>query len=109
MQINTKNDLINYFHEGEKNDQFIGVENEKFIFDPSTDSRATYSKVRDVLLYLKKFGWEEIKEGENIIGLSLDGKNISLEPGNQIELAGKKLKNIHQTCSESYIFLDQMN
>ena len=108
MFIETKDDLINYFHKGEKNNQFIGVENEKFLFDLSTNSRATYSKVRDVLIYLKKFGWQEVKEGENIIGLNLDGKNISLEPGNQFELAGSKLKSIHETCSESYVFSDQM-
>ena len=109
MFIENKDDLINYFHQGEKNDQYIGIENEKFLFDISTNSRATYLKVRDVLIYLKKFGWQLVKEGENIIGLSQDDKNISLEPGNQIELAGSKLKSIHETCSESYVFSDQLN
>lgn len=108
MLIDTKDDLINYFHTGGKNDQFIGVENEKFLFDLSTNTRATYSKVRDVLIYLKKFGWHEVKEKENITGLTHGDKNISLEPGNQIELAGSKLKNIHETCSESYVFSSQM-
>ena len=108
MFINSKEDLINYFHQGAKKDLFIGVENEKFLFDGSTNSRATYQKINQVLNYLKKFGWKEIKEGKNIIGLSKNGKNISLEPGNQIELAGAKLKNIHETCSESFVFLDQM-
>jgi len=108
MFINSKEDLINYFHQGAKKDLFIGVENEKFLFDGSTNSRATYQKINQVLNYLKKFGWKEIKEGKNIIGLSQNGKNISLEPGNQIELAGTKLKNIHEVCSESFVFLDQM-
>ncbi len=108
MLINSKEDLINFFHQGAKKEIFIGLENEKFLFDQSTNSRATYSKVRDVLHYLKKFGWQEVTEGENLIGLTNNGKNISLEPGNQIELAGAKLKNIHETCSESFVFLDQM-
>jgi len=108
MFINSKEDLINYFHQGAKKDLLIGVENEKFLFDGSTNSRATYQKINQVLNYLKKFDWKEIKEGKNIIGLSQNGKNISLEPGNQIELAGTKLKNIHEKCSESFIFLDQM-
>ena len=108
MFINSKEDLINYFHQGAKKDLLIGVENEKFLFDGSTNSRATYQKINQVLNYLKKFGWKEIKEGKNIIGLSQNGKNISLEPGNQIELAGTKLKNIHEVCSESFVFLDQM-
>jgi|TARA_B100000315_G_scaffold223785_1_gene228879 glutamate--cysteine ligase len=108
MFINSKEDLINYFHQGAKKDLLIGVENEKFLFDGSTNSRATYSKVKDALHYLKKFGWKETTEGENLIGLKDNGKNISLEPGNQIELSGEKLKNIHEACSESFIFLDQM-
>ena len=108
MFINSKEDLINYFHQGAKKNLLIGVENEKFLFDGSTNSRATYQKINQVLNYLKKFGWKEIKEGKNIIGLSQNGKNISLEPGNQIELAGTKLKNIHEMCSESFVFLDQM-
>ena len=108
MFINSKEDLINYFHQGAKKDLLIGVENEKFLFDQSSNSRATYSKVKDVLHYLKKFGWKETTEGENLIGLKDNGKNISLEPGNQIELAGTKLKNIHEMCSESFVFLDQM-
>jgi len=108
MFINSKEDLINYFHQGSKKELFVGVENEKFLFDQSSNSRATYLKVKDVLYYLKKFGWQEVTEGENLIGLKDNGKNISLEPGNQIELSGEKLKNIHDACSESFIFLDQM-
>jgi len=108
MFIKSKEELINYFHKGAKKELFIGVENEKFLFDQTTNSRADYSKVKEVLNYLKKFGWQEITEGENLIGLKNNGKNISLEPGNQIELSGAKLKNIHEACSESFTFLDEM-
>ena len=96
MFINSKEDLINYFHQGSKKELFVGVENEKFLFDQSSNSRATYLKVKNVLYYLKKFGWQEVTEGENLIGLKDNRKNISLEPGNQIELSGEKLKNIHE-------------
>jgi glutamate--cysteine ligase len=108
MFIKSKEDLINYFHQGSKKELFIGVENEKFLFDRIKSSRATYQKVKDVFYYLKKFGWQEVTEGENLIGLENNGKNISLEPGNQIELSGEKLKSIHETCSESFVFLNQM-
>ena len=104
MFINSKEDLINYFHQGAKKDLLIGVENEKFLFDQSTNSRATYPKVKEVLNYLKKFGWKEITEGENLIGLKNNGKNISIEPGNQIELAGTKLKNIHENVFRVFCF-----
>jgi len=108
MFINTKEELINYFHKGAKKELFIGVENEKFLFDQTTNSRAAYPKVKEVLNYLKKFGWQEITEGEHLIGLKNNGKNISLEPGNQIELSGAKLDSIHLTCIESYKFLDEL-
>ena len=43
-QINSKQDLINYFEKGcKKEDQLgIGVEHEKFIFDNLTDQRANF-------------------------------------------------------------------
>ena len=44
---------------------------------------------------LNEFGWKPIMENQNIIGLKKSGKNITLEPGNQIELSGDQLNNIH--------------
>ena len=54
------------------------------------------------------FGWKKIFEDENIIGLNLKDAQVTLEPGNQIELAGGKLNNIHEVCSESFKFQDQL-
>ena len=34
---------------------------------------------------------------------------ITLEPGNQIELSGSQLSNIHEVCSESYEFQKKLN
>ena len=48
----------------------------------------------------RRFGWEPILEGDNIIGLKTDGAAISLEPGGQFELSGAPLENLHQTCEE---------
>ena len=36
------------------------------------------------------------------------GKNITLEPGNQIELSGEKLNNIHEACAESHDYLFEL-
>ena len=58
---------------------------------------------------LMEFGWKPIKEKGNIIGLSKDGRNITLEPGNQIELSGAKLINIHEACAESQDYLFELN
>ena len=109
MQIKSKKNIIDHFNKGIKKKLFIGVENEKFLFEEKSNKRASYNKVRQTLENLKNnFQWEEVKEDGNLIGLKLGGKSISLEPGNQIELAGDKLENIHQVCSESYSFQDQL-
>jgi len=110
MEINSKDQIINYFLSGAKKNVFIGVENEKFLFQEKNNVRATYSDIKKVFEILnKKFKWKEVKENENIVGLKIDGKSISLEPGNQIELSGDKLSNIHEVCSESYDFQNQLD
>ena len=57
---------------------------------------------------LIEFGWNPILEKKNIIGLNKGGKNITLEPGNQIELSGDKLNNIHEACAESHDYLFEL-
>ena len=110
MEINSKDQIINYFLSGAKKNVFIGVENEKFLFQEKNNVRATYSDMKKVFeIFKKKFKWKEVKENENIVGLKTDGKSISLEPGNQIELSGDKLSNIHEVCSESYDFQNQLD
>ena len=52
--------------------------------------------------------FESSFEKENIISLNKDGKNIPLEPGNQIELSGDKLNNIHEACAESQDYLFEL-
>ena len=109
MQINSKEKIIEHFKNGIKKDQFIGVENEKFLFFKSKNQRIDYDNIRKILeKFQKKYNWDPINEGQYLIGLKHEGKSISLEPGNQIELAGEKLKNIHSVCSESYTFQDQL-
>ena len=109
MKINSKDEIIEYFKSGCKKSFSIGVENEKFLFDIKSNSRANYRQVKDVLNFLKKFGWKEINEDLNIIGLTKNGQSITLEPGNQIELAGGLCKNIHEVCSESFTFQEQLD
>ena len=109
MKINNKEDIINYFKSGFKDKQLIGVENEKFLFDKKSNSRANYDQVKNILNFLRSFGWKEIYEDSNIIGLNKSGQSITLEPGNQIELAGGLCENIHQVCSESFVFQKQLD
>ena len=109
MKINSKDDIIEYFKNGYKKKFSIGVENEKFLFDINSKSRANYKQIKNVLDFLKKFGWKEISEDNNLIGLNNNKQSITLEPGNQIELSGGLCENVHQVCAESFKFQKQLD
>ena len=108
--INSKNQIIDYFNSGIKltKDFKIGIEHEKFLFDIKNDRRIDYSKIKQMFKALMEFGWNPILERGNIIGLNKGGKNITLEPGNQIELSGEKLNHIHEACAESQDYLFEL-
>ena len=108
--IKNKENIIEYFKSGIKksNKIKIGVEHEKFIFDNKTNRRINYSTTVKMFNQLYEFGWKPIFENQNIIALSKGDRNITLEPGNQIELAGAKLNNIHEACAESYEYLFEL-
>ncbi len=105
--ITSKEQIINYFKSGikDKKDFKIGIEHEKFLFDVNNNTRIDYVKIRKMFSALSEFGWKPVFEKENIVALKKDGKNITLEPGNQIELSGDILNNIHEACAESQDYL----
>ena len=109
MNIN-KEYIIKYFNKGSKRslECGIGVEHEKLLFLNKDNKRIKYSIILKIFKELYEFGWKPKYEGNNIIALQKNNKNISLEPGNQIELSGAKLKNIHQICSESQDYLFEL-
>ena len=108
--IDKKEHIIKYFESGIKNyNRFkIGIEHEKFIFNVKTNKRIDYPTILKMFEKLYEFGWKPILENKNIIGLKKNSKNISLEPGNQIELSGEKLNNIHEACAESQEYLFEL-
>ena len=108
--INTKTKIIQYFETGIKNKKNfkIGIEHEKFLFNNQNNKRIDYLKIKEMFSVLQEFGWKPILEKENIIGLNKGGKNITLEPGNQIELSGDKLNHIHEACAESHDYLFEL-
>jgi glutamate--cysteine ligase len=105
--ITSKEHIIKYFNSGIRSStQFkIGIEHEKFLFNLKTNKRVNYPTILKMFEGLYEFGWKPILENENIIGLKKNGKSITLEPGNQIELSGDQLNNIHEACSESQDYL----
>ena len=106
----SKENIIEYFKSGIKDEKDfkIGIEHEKFLFNSKNNRRIDYPKVREMFSALSEFGWSPNKEKGNIIGLTKEGKNITLEPGNQIELSGEKLNNIHEACAESHDYLFEL-
>ena len=111
--ITTKENIIQYFQKGIKNKDNlkIGVEHEKFIFNKSR-KRVDYQTICKIFDLLKNFGWRPIYEGNNIIALKKNNCQITLEPGNQIELSGARLNNIHDVCKEAHDYtfeLKQIN
>ena len=108
--LDNKSDIVDYFNNGCKKEKHlkIGVEHEKFFFENKFKNRINFSTVIKIFDYLTKFGWKPIKEGQKIVSLSREDQKITLEPGNQIELSGARLNNIHLTCDESYNFLEEL-
>ncbi|SMX27020.1 Glutamate--cysteine ligase GshA [Pelagimonas phthalicica] len=87
-----------------KEDWRIGTEHEKFGYCRDTHKPLPYEGERSIKAVLEalrdRHGWAPLEEAGNIIGLTKDGANISLEPGGQLELSGAPLETIHQTCDE---------
>ena len=108
--INSKEQIIEYFKSGirDTKDFKIGIEHEKFLFNKKNNKRIDYSKIKEMFAALLEFGWNPILEKGDIIGLNKGGKNITLEPGNQIELSGDKLNHIHEACAESQDYLFEL-
>jgi glutamate--cysteine ligase len=111
--INSRDDLVRHLSDGCKpQDEWrIGTEHEKFVYDLRTHKPLAYEGtpgIRALLEGMRRFGWQDVNEGENIIGLSQNGASLSLEPGGQFELSGAPLKSVHETCAETNIHLEQV-
>jgi len=82
----------------------IGTEHEKFGYCQDSLMPLPYEgdrSIKSVLTGLRdRFNWTPVEEAGNIIGLTKEGANVSLEPGGQLELSGAPLETIHQTCDE---------
>ncbi|HEX7741817.1 MAG TPA: glutamate--cysteine ligase [Sphingobium sp.] len=110
--IESRDDLVRHLSKGMKPKSAwrIGTEHEKFVYDLKTHKPIAYEGkpgVRQLLEGMGRFGWQPVKEGDNIIGNSLNGASLSLEPGGQFELSGAPLKSIHETCAEVNTHLAQ--
>ncbi len=94
-----------------KADWRIGTEHEKFGWLTDTRAPLPYAGDRSISALfagLQGFGWAPVLEADNVIGMTRNGANISLEPGGQFELSGAPLENLHQGAAELQNHLDEV-
>lgn len=94
--------IVNYFKSGEKEDlkPKLGIEIEHHIVDKDTGTPITYRSndkkigVQEVLEKLSQFYPEKGFEDGEILSLTADDANITLEPANQLEISIAPYENI---------------
>ena len=104
--IEKKHELEAYFHDaGKPRERWrVGTEYEKVGIYRDTGQAIPYFGKRGVDFILRelieRFGWEPEEQEGNIIALTRDKAQITLEPGGQIELSGEPCESIHCTYAE---------
>src|SRR5215470_363590 len=111
--IESRRQLVEYFAAGSKPRAAwrMGTEHEKFGFDQATLKPLAYDGergVRAMLEGLRRFGWDPVTEGNNIIALGRGKASITLEPGGQFELSGAPLETLHETAAENAQHLEEV-
>ncbi|WP_135449827.1 glutamate--cysteine ligase [Tabrizicola caldifontis] len=90
----------------------IGAEHEKFGWLTDTRAPLPYAGPRSISAIfdglVARYGWQPVREGENVIGLARNGANISLEPGGQFELSGAPLASTIEVAAELQTHLDEV-
>ena len=106
--------LAEYMEAGNKPraDWRIGTEHEKFGWLTDTHAPLPYAGDRSISAIFAalqaRYGWTPLTEGENVIGLTRNGANVSLEPGGQFELSGAPLSDMGQVAAELQTHLDEV-
>ena len=95
-----------------KADWRIGTEHEKFGWLTDTRQPLPYAGERSISALFAgleaRHGWTPLRERENVIGMTRNGANISLEPGGQFELSGAAVADMHATAAELQGHLDEV-
>jgi glutamate--cysteine ligase len=109
-QINT---YVNYFEnaESKKECHKIGVEFEHLILNADLTALSYFEKmgIEELLEELaKNNAWEEIYEGEHLVGLNSEHKAVTLEPGGQLELSIIPFSDLKQIEKIYLDFIDEL-
>ena len=95
-----KEDILQVYKQGCKQDQTIGIEYERLPIFSDTLKAADYYSEFGICNFLRTFAreenWDYITDDYNIIGLKQEHDTITLEPGCQLELSIKPEKTIFE-------------
>lgn len=112
--IEDERQLVDYLASGAKpRDAFgFGTEHEKFLFRTRDLKPVPYDGPQGIGALLeglaKRYDWTPHLEDGKLIALSRDGCTVTLEPGGQLELSGRILTSLHQTCDEVHTHLAEV-
>jgi glutamate--cysteine ligase len=105
-EIEDVSQLAEFFRAGETppEQNRVGTEHEKIGLYADDLAPIPYEGDRGIAALLavlhREYGFEALRDGENLVGLERDGASITLEPGGQLELSGAPLSTLHETCRE---------
>lgn len=104
--IESLEQLVEYFHDGEKDvaQRGVGTEHEKFVFRRDDYEMVSYEEEYGIGDMMEEFAecynCEAGYDGDNIVAVQENGAAITLEPGGQLELSGYITKTVHETETE---------
>jgi len=113
-EIGHRQELVDYFLDScsSQGELKIGTEFENLGVFAHSGKAIPYRSKRGVASILsglsQKFGWESMKEDNELIALSRENSWVTLEPGGQIELSTSIDDDIHQIKSELEIFITEI-
>jgi glutamate--cysteine ligase len=105
-RIESKDQLLDFFYRGAKKRSEIGVgtEHEKFFICRGDHHVVSFDEpngLEDIFRTLvNKDDWQPTWQDDSVIGISKDGRSITLEPGGQVELSGDICQTVFETQRE---------
>lgn len=105
--------IVNYIKSGEKNpeDFAVGFESEHFVVDENSLNTISYygeNGIAESMEEISKLGYDKHVEDGNILGLSKDRFDISVEPASQFELALASRKNINDLYEDYKVAMGEI-
>jgi len=114
IAIEDTSQLIQYFQEGTKPKENwkIGIEVEILGTFCSTGKSIPYFGDKGIATVMQSmsrdFGWQEVKEKDNLIELRKGKSRITLEPGGQYEFSGAAFPSIHDVEEEFKVYVEEI-